>query len=81
MASSSLHLQVSTAVIQPGALIYRQDGTMAYDGSEYGGSGTFEMVDYEGSDPILVWTRSCVSGLGYGNHLLLNQNYDIVANV
>ncbi|KIY45524.1 hypothetical protein FISHEDRAFT_60952 [Fistulina hepatica ATCC 64428] len=57
-----------TAVVQPGALVYRQDGTMVYGGSEYGGTGTFEMVDYVGADHILMWTGEIVS-TGWGSTL------------
>lgn len=70
-----------TDVEQAGALILDQNGTVVWDGSEYGSTMLFIVTQYHDEDHILLWQGEFrAAGYGFGHYLLLNSTYDVVAN-
>ncbi|EEB92766.1 hypothetical protein MPER_08678 [Moniliophthora perniciosa FA553] len=71
----------STVSAQHGAVIYAQDGTMIWDGKEYGEAMAFKVVTWMGEPHICLWQGEFFGlGLGSGHTILLNQKYEVVAN-
>uniref|UniRef100_A0A0W0F7T0 ASST-domain-containing protein n=1 Tax=Moniliophthora roreri TaxID=221103 RepID=A0A0W0F7T0_MONRR len=70
-----------TAIAQFGAVIYADDGTMIWNGNEYGEAMAFQVVTYMGQPHISLWQGNWTGeGIGSGFHILLNQHYEVVAN-
>ncbi|EEB96061.1 hypothetical protein MPER_04868 [Moniliophthora perniciosa FA553] len=70
-----------TAIAQFGAVIYAEDGTMIWNGNEYGEAMAFQVVTYMGQPHISLWQGNWTGeGIGSGFHILLNQHYEVVAN-
>ncbi|TRM57804.1 ASST-domain-containing protein [Schizophyllum amplum] len=67
-------------VEQAGPLIIKQDGTVVWSGAEYA-APSFHIEEYKGEDHIILWKGDFqVGGFGYGNWLVLNNKYEVVAN-
>ncbi|PLB51366.1 hypothetical protein P170DRAFT_474908 [Aspergillus steynii IBT 23096] len=67
---------------RPGAYIYRKNGDLVWAGTGYytGFVGNFHPTEYHG-EPVLQafqGAMNTVPGTGYGQHVLLDQNYEHV---
>ncbi|KAF9075389.1 ASST-domain-containing protein [Rhodocollybia butyracea] len=70
-----------SSVLQQGATIYDQSGFLVWDGSIYGQTLSFSVVTYLNAPHIIMWTGiTNASGVGSGYDILLNSNYEVVAN-
>ncbi|KAL1761866.1 ASST-domain-containing protein [Schizophyllum commune] len=70
-----------TDVKQAGALILDQNGSIVWDGSEYGETMLFITTKFHGEDHILMWQGEFrAAGYGFGHYLLLDSAYNMVAN-
>ncbi|KAJ3980810.1 ASST-domain-containing protein [Lentinula detonsa] len=69
------------SVLRQGAAIYDQTGSLVWDGSIYGQTLSFSVVTYLGEPHIILWSGSVAStGVGNGYDILLNTEYELVAN-
>ncbi|KIK66617.1 hypothetical protein GYMLUDRAFT_69778 [Collybiopsis luxurians FD-317 M1] len=69
------------SVLRQGAVIYDQTGSLVWDGSSYGQTLSFSVVTYLNEPHIILWTgESNSTGVGSGYDILLNSNYEVVAN-
>ncbi|KAE9404723.1 hypothetical protein BT96DRAFT_813147 [Gymnopus androsaceus JB14] len=69
------------SVVQQGAAIYDQAGSLVWDGSVYGQTLAFSVVTYLGEPHIILWTGTAnASGVGSGYNILLDSSYEVVAN-
>ncbi|KAE9394874.1 hypothetical protein BT96DRAFT_168777 [Gymnopus androsaceus JB14] len=70
-----------TNVNSQGALIYEKTGDLIWDGTQYGQTATFRVSTYKNEPVILLWTGEITaSGTGSGYDLILNNQYEIIAN-
>lgn len=73
---------LGASVLQDGAAIYDQSGSLVWDGSIYGQTLSFSVVTYLGEPHIILWTGTVLeSGVGSGYDILLNSNYELVENL
>lgn len=71
-----------TSVEAPGAYIFSGDGELIWDGSEFGQAMSFTPKMYKGQPVIAMWQGEFnANGYGMGHGLLINQSYQVVANM
>ncbi|KAJ3986085.1 ASST-domain-containing protein [Lentinula detonsa] len=66
--------------LSPGPLIYDNDGSLVWDGTNFGETLVFQVETYLGEPHILTWAGdSLASGVGSGYVSLINNQYELVA--
>lgn len=71
-----------TSVEKVGAYIFTADGDLVWDGSSYGQAMSFTPFMYKGQPVIALWQGEFNgNGYGMGHGLLINQSYDVIANM
>lgn len=70
------------SVEAPGPYIFDGDGTLVWDGSELGQSMSFTPKTYKGMPVLALWQGDFNgNGYGMGHGLLINESYQIIANM
>ncbi|KAF9077665.1 ASST-domain-containing protein [Rhodocollybia butyracea] len=71
-----------TDVNSAGPLIYNKAGSLVWDGTHFGQTLTFKTDTYKGETVILLWTPGTLFGygVGAGYDLIINNQYEVIAN-